>query len=210
MSWNDRPLIVTSSASTSIREYPVNTTAPGCPVSDVSVSDLLTSRTALGYMPGLISIVSPSDAASIMPWIGCFGSPSITYAAGAQLGSTYTSPSDGSSAMPLIWLVPDATPILAWVSASRMMARGSVQSYSETYSRPRAASSTMSSMGLWAARRSSSGVRTSTIEGSTGWPDTLRPNATTVWFWYKANILPRGTSTCSDSTQTFGRHGQEL
>ena len=206
MSWNDRPLIVTSSASTSIREYPVNTTAPGCPVSDVSVSDLLTSRTALGYMPGSISTVSPGDAASIMAWIGCFCSPSITYAAGAQLGSTYTSPSDGSSAMPLIWLVPDATPILAWVSASSMTTRGSVQSYSEAYSRPRPASSTMSSMGLWAARLSSSGVRTSTIEGSTGWPNSSRPNAMTVWFAYTANILPRGASTCSDRTQTFELH----
>ena len=46
VSRNDRPLIVTSLEFTTMRESPVSMAAPGCPVSDVSVSALPTVRTA--------------------------------------------------------------------------------------------------------------------------------------------------------------------
>ena len=43
-------------------------------------------------MPASTTIVSPSDAASIIFCRPVFGSPSITYAPGAHCGNTYTAP----------------------------------------------------------------------------------------------------------------------
>ena len=87
VSSNAMPRIVTLSASTSMREYPVNTTSPGIPVSEVSVSGFVMSRTVSSYVPAGTVTVAPPLALSMRPCRSDFGSASITYACGDHSGS---------------------------------------------------------------------------------------------------------------------------
>ena len=124
VSSNTRPLTVTLSASTSMREYPVNFAAPGS--SDTRVSDLLMSRTALPYVPGPTSTVAPSGAASIIACSAVLGSASMTYAPRAHSGRTYTAPLAALIPMSHGSLVVEATPTRASVAESITITRGSV------------------------------------------------------------------------------------
>ena len=126
VSSNTSPLTATSSASTSMREYPVNFAAPGSPVAVVRVSDLFMSRTALAYVPGSTTTVAPAGAASIAFCRPVLGSASMTYAPSAHSGSTYTDPSAGLIPMSQGSLVVDATPTRASVAESITITRGSV------------------------------------------------------------------------------------
>ena len=128
VSLNARLRIVTLSASTSMREYPVNVAAPCRPALVSIVSDFVMSRTVSSYVPVGTATLPPGAALSIMICRAGRGIASTTYACGVHCGSTYTAPLDGSRPSAPTWLLTDARPVRLWVSALTTATRGLAKS----------------------------------------------------------------------------------